>query len=96
MAIHGWRGLENGGSPPDQADGTTGIDLAGRAAESEPSSDIFVVCDTSGNDGGVAGLIDLMGSHGLLFYGSPQTGRDQGPGGLVASDDVVIIKFNCQ
>jgi hypothetical protein len=96
LAIHGWRGLENGGQPPDQADSTTGIYLAGRAAESEPASDIFVVCDTSGNDGGVTGLINLMGSHGLIFYCSPWTGGNQGPGGLIASDDVILIKINCQ
>ena len=96
LAIYGWQGLEKGGDPPEQADNLTGIDLTGRTSDSEPASDIFVICDTSGKDDGVAGLIDLMGSHDLFFYGSSQTGENQGPGGLIARDDVVLIKINCQ
>jgi len=37
-----------------------------------------------------------MGSHGLLFYKSSTSGGNQGPDGLIANDDVVLIKTNCQ
>ncbi len=46
------------------------------------------------------GLNDLflwMGLHGLKFYKSPTTdGFETGPDGVVASDDVVVIKINYQ
>lgn len=65
-------------------------------AEAGPSSDIFVVEGTSGDDGGVPELIGLMGIHGLPFYRSDRSGGCFGPGGLISSDDVVIIKVNSQ
>jgi hypothetical protein len=40
---------------------TTVFNLTGRVAEVTPASDIFVVGDTTGNDGGVARLLDFMG-----------------------------------
>jgi len=56
-------------------------------------SDIFVVNGTSGNDGGVSQLLSIMEREGTPFYarrtGTPTTG-------LIAHDDVVIIKVNCQ
>ncbi len=56
-------------------------------------SDIFVVNGTSGNDGGVARLLDLMERKGTPFYAV----RNGTPGpGLIAPDDVVIIKINSQ
>ena len=65
-------------------------------AEFRPASDIFVVNGTSGNDEGIAKLIDLMGNHGALFYKSPVTGKSRGTGGLIARDDTLIIKVNSQ
>ncbi len=73
-----------------------GSALIGRSATLSPASDIFVVSGTTGNDGGIDRLIGLMGGHGLPFYKSQSAGENKGPGGLVAEDDVVLIKVNCQ
>lgn len=72
------------------------LTFSSKSATAEPASDIFVVNGTTGQDGGVSALISLMGSHGLLFYQSEVSGGAQGPGGLIARDDVVLIKVNCQ
>ncbi|MFQ6074840.1 MAG: DUF362 domain-containing protein [Candidatus Bathyarchaeia archaeon] len=81
------------GKQPEQA---IGLALEGRLARAQPSSDIFVVKGTTGYDGGFNKLIDLMGEHGLPFYRSDVEGKSQGPEGLIAKDDVVIIKVNSQ
>jgi len=60
-------------------------------AESKPASDIFVVNETTGMDDGVTRLIDLMGSNRLYFYRTRMY-----PSGIIARDDVVIIKVNSQ
>jgi hypothetical protein len=70
--------------------------LTGRLTLSRPASDIFVVKNTSGNDGGGGELVNLMGNHGLLFYKSTRQGTSTGPTGLIASDDVIIVKVNSQ
>ena len=61
--------------------------------QSMVTSDIFVVNGTSGNDGGVAQLLNLMERKGTPFYairnGTSKTG-------LIAKDDVVLIKVNSQ
>lgn len=57
-----------------------------------PASNVYVV-----NGRGYASvsiLINLMGIHGLLFYKSATTGPNMGPTGLIATDDVVLIKIN--
>ncbi|MBN2335583.1 DUF362 domain-containing protein [Candidatus Bathyarchaeota archaeon] len=61
-----------------------------------PSSDIYVVTVTDGADGGVQNLIDLMGEQGQPFYRSVKAGDNKGPSGLIAANDVVLIKVNCQ
>jgi len=55
-----------------------------------------VVNGTTGRDEGLSQLINLMGSHGLPFYKSGVNGTNRGLNGLIASDDVVLIKVNCQ
>jgi uncharacterized protein (DUF362 family) len=45
---------------------------------------------------GVETLLSLMDAHGLPFYRSGQTSALAGPKGLVAADDVVLIKVNAQ
>ncbi len=70
--------------------------VQGLSAEAEPTSDIFVVTGTSGDDGGVAELIGLMADHGLRFYRSDEDGRAWGQDGLISRDDVVILKVNSQ
>ena len=72
------------------------LTLIERLAEFKPASDIFVVNRTSGNDRGVAELINLMGNHGSLFYKSPTAGRNKGSTGFIACDDTIIIKVNSQ
>ena len=72
------------------------LSLSESLAELSPASDIFVLQGTSGNDRGVAELIDLMGNHNLLFYNSPIAGKNKGPTGLIARDDTIIIKVNSQ
>jgi len=53
----------------------------------EPLGDRFV---------GLDNLIMLMGHEGLKFYESPVVLPTAGPDGIIASDDVVIIKINYQ
>jgi len=65
-------------------------------ATSQPASNIYVVNGTTGNDSGFASLIDLMDKNGLPFYESSEAGTARGPAGLIARDDVVIIKVNSQ
>ena len=72
------------------------LTLSESLTELTPASDIFVLQGTSGNDRGVAELIDLMGNHNLLFYNSPAEGTNKGPTGLIARDDTIIIKVNSQ
>jgi len=45
---------------------------------------------------GVELLVKLIGLHGLKFYKSAATTLTSGPGGLIAADDVVIVKVNAQ
>ncbi|MFQ6095464.1 MAG: DUF362 domain-containing protein [Candidatus Bathyarchaeia archaeon] len=73
-----------------------GLTLEGRLAEVQPASDIFVVTGTNGHDDGLRKLINLMGQHDLFFYKSNTTGKNSGPNGLIAKDDVIIIKVNSQ
>ncbi|HYE82041.1 MAG TPA: DUF362 domain-containing protein [Clostridia bacterium] len=54
-------------------------------------SEIYVVKDTNGADGGFERLMKLMESHSLSFY---KTGSESE--GLIGKEDVVLLKFNCQ
>jgi len=61
-------------------------------ASSSPASNLYVV-----NGRAIAHvneLINLMGSNGLLFYKSDTTGENKGPNGLIANNDVILIKIN--
>jgi len=57
-----------------------------------PASDVFAVHGRAYAH--VSDLIYLMGSQGLLFYKSDTSGTNRGPDGLIANDDVVLIKIN--
>ena len=72
------------------------LTLESRLAKAQPSSDIFVVNGTTGYDNGFNELMKLMEEHGLPFYKSKVKEKEQGPEGLIARDDVVIIKVNAQ
>ena len=45
---------------------------------------------------GLDNLLTLMGREGLKFYQSQTTGLLSGPEGIIATDDVVVIKINYQ
>ena len=77
-------------------EGAKRLILEGWKAKETPASDIFVINGTKGGDNGVTELIDLMGEHGIFFYKSPKAGENKGPDGLIARDDVIIIKVNSQ
>jgi len=79
---------------PPAYPGDVNLMLTPQTATESPASDIYVL-----NGRPVAhipNLISLMGSQRLLFYQSSTTGVTQGPSGLIASDDVVILKINMQ
>ncbi len=71
-----------------------GLQVNSYTSASEFTSDIFVV--NGPEVAHITNLIELMGSHGLLFYQSSVNGLTYGPNGLIASSDVVLIKNNCQ
>lgn len=85
-------GLNEAGERPKGQE----LNITEMLAKFQPASDIFVVDATSGSDIDIDELINLMGSHGLLFYKSPVEGLNRGSAGLVARDDVIIIKINSQ
>ncbi|MFW9994852.1 MAG: DUF362 domain-containing protein, partial [Candidatus Odinarchaeota archaeon] len=68
--------------------------LEPRNATGYPVSDIYVVNGETAAH--VAELVDLMGSEGLLFYKSNVEGTNSGSEGLIARDDVVLLKINAQ
>jgi uncharacterized protein (DUF362 family) len=61
---------------------------------------LFLVNDARGiipgRYGGVDDLITLMGLRDFKWYRSAALGRIAGPDGLIAADDVVLIKINAQ
>jgi len=93
VSIASWSLYEMWRKPQSQI---VGLTFTEKLATSQPASDIFVVNGTFGNDTGIMALIDLMGDHGLLFYRSSVTGKNKGSAGLIAKDDVIIIKVNSQ
>lgn len=51
----------------------------------------------SGNrHAGVDALVDLMAANGLKFYRTSTSGAANGTNGLIAADDVVLVKVNAQ
>jgi len=81
---------------PEPSGQVAALTLSEKQAAAAPASDIFVLQGTSGNDQGIAELIDLMGDHNFQFYNSSASGKNKGPSGLIARDDTVIIKVNSQ
>jgi uncharacterized protein (DUF362 family) len=45
---------------------------------------------------GVDALLDLMGRNGLKFFRTTAAGTENGSNGLIAADDVVLLKVNAQ
>jgi len=57
-------------------------------------SNLFVVENTDGTDNGFERLISLMEEQGLNFYKRKAENTRNGPSGLIAKDDLIIIKVN--
>lgn len=68
------------------------LSLEPMQAGSSPASNLYVV--NGRTYAHVDELINLMGSNGLLFYKSDTSGENQGPNGLIANNDVILIKIN--
>jgi len=61
-------------------------------ASSYPASNLYLVNGRA--TAHINELLNLMGSNGLIFYKSDITGENKGPNGLIAKNDVVLIKIN--
>jgi hypothetical protein len=98
LAIGGvyWRYNIPGLETVDSSILENGLNLTKITAVNTPSSDIFVVTKTTGEDGGIETLIRLMGSKGLKLYQAEKNSETSGPSGVISASDTVIIKVNCQ
>jgi len=88
--------------------GTVGLPLLGSlgaektAAESAgPKSQVFRVNGCPVHDGqlrhsGIDALLHLLSTHGTEFYKTTKRGPMNGLSGLIAADDVVVLKVNAQ
>jgi len=78
------------------------LDMVGAAAaEPTAKSKVFRIDGCPIHDGqrrhiGVDALLHLLSIHGTKFYKSSRHGALSGPAGLIAADDVVILKVNAQ
>ncbi|MFX1253257.1 MAG: DUF362 domain-containing protein [Promethearchaeota archaeon] len=70
------------------------LTLESKDATVFPASDIFVVNGRAAAH--ISELMNLMSSYGLFFYKSSVEGINQGPDGLIAHNDVVLLKINSQ
>ncbi|HEV2133501.1 MAG TPA: DUF362 domain-containing protein [Terracidiphilus sp.] len=70
-------------------------------ADSTDKSQVFRVSNCPSHDGefrhvGMDALLHLLSQHGTKFYKSAGPGTLNGPHGLIAANDVVILKVNAQ
>jgi hypothetical protein len=70
-------------------------------AEADAQSPVFRVDHCPVHDGqlrhvGMDTLLHLLSAHGMKFYKTAKTDALGGPDGLIAADDVVILKVNAQ
>ncbi len=56
----------------------------------------FITPGNANYHAGVNALLHLMGEKGLKFYRGAAATKLSGPGGMIASDDVVLLKVNAQ
>ena len=68
------------------------LSLAPLTANSSSASNLYVA--NGRGQAHINNLISLMGANGLHFYKSTTNGANQGTDGLIAKDDVVLIKIN--
>lgn len=72
------------------------INLKPVKSSNEDASKIFAITGTNGADNGMDRLIDLMADNDQPFYRSSKEMVAQGPTGYIGTNDVVLIKVNCQ
>jgi hypothetical protein len=70
------------------------LKIESKTAVASPDSDIFVVNGETTPK--IIDLISLMSSQNLFFYKSGTEGSHKGNDGLIARDDVIILKINSQ
>ncbi|MFX1533891.1 MAG: DUF362 domain-containing protein [Promethearchaeota archaeon] len=70
------------------------LSLESKNATGFPASDIYVVNGRTAAH--ISELMSLMSSQGLFLYKSSIEGTNQGPEGLIARNDVVLLKINSQ
>ena len=78
------------------------VDLGTASGQSaDLRSPVFRVNECPVHDGqlrhvGVDSLLHLLSANGTRFYKTPASGELNGPGGLIAANDVVVLKVNAQ
>jgi hypothetical protein len=70
--------------------------LKPQKSNSKDASDVYVVNNVSEKDAGITRLMELMANNELCFYKTDANLKFGNPQGLIAKDDVVIIKVNSQ
>ncbi len=70
------------------------LSIESKNASTFPASDIYVL--NGQTIAHISNLINLMSLNDLFFYKSSVVGEIQGPKGLIACDDVVLLKINSQ
>ncbi|UCH37878.1 MAG: DUF362 domain-containing protein [Candidatus Bathyarchaeota archaeon] len=71
------------------------LKIDGYKAKVKTASDLYVINGTRGEPRGFQRLIDLMDQSGLSFYETDDAGRAKRKG-LIAVNDVILIKINAQ
>ena len=94
FAIFTFKILTSGGSTSQSISG--GKEQGKMQSLQGVSSDLFVVENTDGTDNGFEKLIALMQEQGLSFYKREGKDTEGGTHGLIAKDDLIIIKVNSQ
>ena len=94
----GWltTNMEWGTSGTRSANQAIALVLPPVTSTSEIASNIFVVQNAPLETGGIPNLIETMAVNGLSFYKSEFEAEAASPDGLIASDDIVLLKINCQ
>ncbi|MFX1532619.1 MAG: DUF362 domain-containing protein [Promethearchaeota archaeon] len=80
--------------PGSDSDQNIQLLLESQNATIFPATDIYVTNGVAASH--ISELVNLMGSQGLQFYKSIEEGVTQGSEGIIANNDVVLIKINSQ
>jgi hypothetical protein len=87
-------------SPSDQLCSRIGLVTRGQVEGQNDASNLYCVEGyphlVGGTHVGLERLLGLMGGNGLCFFRSRDSGVINGPDGLIAANDLVLIKINCQ